>query len=313
VSVVSLDAESRALLETTLAAAEARPGLTAAELRAQALRLGRELQGEPPSIARVFDATIASVAAPVAVRVYDPERDPGAGCLVWLHGGGFTTGNLDSHDTLCRRLAALSEQVVVSVDYRLAPENPFPAALDDCAAAIAWVADRRSRLGAPNGALAVGGSSAGGNLAAATVLRLRDSGGPPIALQSLVYPAIDATMRWSATSPHGAGYQLTSAMMAGYWRNYVGDHDPRDPYLSPLFAADLAGLPPAHVVVAELDPLVHEVDVFAERLEAAGLLRTLSRYEGVMHGFFAQAGRLTKAREAQRTVCAVVRAAIGAG
>lgn len=307
-----LDAESRALLETTLAAAEARPGLSAAELRAQALRLGRELQGEPPPIARVFDATIASTGARVAVRVYDPERDSRAGCLVWLHGGGFTTGNLDSHDTLCRRLADLSEQVVVSVDYRLAPENPFPSALDDCAAVVAWVADHKGRLGAPNGAIAVGGSSAGGNLAAATALRLRDAGGPTVALQSLVYPALDATMRWSAASPHGTGYQLTSAMMAGYWRNYVGGHDPRDPHLSPLFAADLRGLPPAHIVTAELDPLVHEVDAFAERLEAAGLLHALSRYDGVMHGFFAQAGRLTKAREAQRAVCDVVRSAIRA-
>jgi acetyl esterase len=305
---VPLDPESQALIETTLAAERARPGMSAAELRAQALRLGRDLQGEPPALARVWDEIIDSDGHPLKLRVYDPRVDAGAGCLVWLHGGGFTTGSLDTHDTLCRRLAALSAQVVVSVDYRLAPEHPFPAALNDSCAALEWAAQNGSRLGASSGRIAVGGSSAGGNLAAAASIVLRDRGGPTIVLQALVYPALDATMALSGTSVHGSGFQLTTAMMRGYWANYIGRHgDPRDPRLSPIFARDLSGVPPAYVVTAEFDPLVHEIEAFATRLQAGGRLAALVRYEGVMHGFFAQAGRLSKAREAQASLCASVR------
>jgi acetyl esterase len=308
---VPLDAESRALLDTTLAAERARPGMSAAELRAQALRLGRELQGEAPPIARVFDESIASCRGALKLRVYDPQTDAGAGCLVWLHGGGFTTGGLDTHDTLCRRLAGLSAQVVVSVDYRLAPEHPFPAALDDSCAAIAWVAERSRRLGAASGRLAVGGSSAGGNLATSAALRLRDEGSPALALQALVYPALDATMSLSRRSAHAMGYQLTSAMMAGYWAHYLGvAGDARDPRLSPFFAANLDGVPPAYVLTAQFDPLVHEIEVYAERLRQAGALAGLARYDGVMHGFFGQAGRLSKARAAQAELCARVRSAV---
>jgi acetyl esterase len=143
---------------------------------------------------------------------------------------------------------------------------------------------------------------------------MRDRGGPDIALQALVYPALDATMSLSAASVHGAGYQLTAAMMRGYWANYIGSHgEPREPRLSPFFATDLRGVAPAYVVAAEFDPLVHEIEAFAARLQGADRLAALVRYDGVMHGFFAQAGRLSKAREAQAALCATVRTSVSAG
>lgn len=308
-----LDAESRALLEGLLAAEAARPGMAPEALRAQAAALGRALQGERPEIAEVSDATVRHGGGATRVRVYDPRRSRHAGCLVWLHGGGFTTGNLETHDTLCRRLADLSAQVVVSVEYRLAPEHPYPAALEDCFAAVAWASAEASSIGAGSRRIAVGGSSAGGTLAAAVALRAAAEGGPALAWQVLVYPPLDATMALLERAPHGEGYQLTAAMMRDYWRHYVGDHaDPHDPWLSPLHAPSVAAVAPAHVVVAEFDPLAPEVEAFAARLDSCGRLAALSRYEGVMHGFFAQAGRLAKARAAQGEVCARLARAIGA-
>lgn len=299
-----LDAESEALRAGVLAAEAARPGMSPAALRAQALALGRMLQGERPEIASVADVPIRHGGVTTMLRLYDPRRPDGACCLVWLHGGGFTTGNLETHDTLCRRLADLSGQVVVSVDYRLAPENPYPAALDDCYAAVTWAASQTGAIGARSGRIAVGGSSAGGNLAAAVALRAAEEGRPALAWQVLVYPAVDATMDLLQRAPHGEGYQLTASMMRAYWGHYIGGHaDPRDKLLSPLHAPSLAGVAPAHVVVAEYDPLAPEVEAYAARLARAGRLAALSRYAGVMHGFFAQAGPLAAARAAQREVC----------
>lgn len=305
-----LDPESEALRAGMLAAEASRPGMSPEARRSQALALGRALQGEKPAIASVIDVPLRHGGITTMLRVYDPRACSVAGCVVWLHGGGFTTGNLETHDTLCRRLALLSRQVVVSVDYRLAPENPYPAALEDCFAAVAWAAMEARRLGATSGRIAVGGSSAGGNLAAAVALRAAAEGGPTIVWQTLVYPAVDATMALLRAAPHGEGYQLTAAMMAEYWRHYIGDADPCDPLLSPLRAPSLDRVAPAHVVRAEFDPLGPEIDAYAERLAAAGRLARLSRYDGVMHGFFAQAGRLAKARAAQEEVCALLAEAL---
>lgn len=302
--LLGLDGESRRLLTEILPRHSPRPGMTAQEMRENALELARVVQGEPPEVARVFDQKIQSDGHIITLRIYNPEPSVPAPCLVWLHGGGFVTGGLDAHDTLCRQLCAASGLIVVSVDYRLAPEHPFPAAANDAYAAVVWAARSSELLGARPGAIAVGGSSAGGNLAAASCLMARDRDGPRINRQVLVYPLVDAEMRHPSYKTHGEGYQLTSDMMSSYMDAYAPRGiDRKDPLLSPLRAPSLAGLPPAHVVIAEFDPLHDEIVEFAETLEKNGVPVRTSMYRGVMHGFFGQAGVLSKARAAQKAVC----------
>jgi acetyl esterase len=307
-----LDDESRALL-AVLAEHNPAPGMSVAEIRANAAALGRRVQGAPPAIADVRDlATARADGGTLRLRLYRPAGSDGRGCLVWLHGGGFTTGNLDTHDALCRRLAAGAGVPLLSVDYRLAPEHRFPAAVDDAAAALAWAAAEGARFGIDAARIAVGGSSAGGNLAAAAALHARDAGGPPLRLQLLVYPVLDATMSRPSHLRHAVGYQLTTAMMRAYWAHYLpAGIDPRTPRLSPCWADSLAGLPPACVVLAELDPLRDEGEAYAARLRDAGVPVDAREWPGTMHGFFGQAGLLAKAREAQRFACDAVARALG--
>lgn len=313
-ATVPLDPESALLLHEILPRHGPQPGMTPDEMRAAATALAHRVQGDPPPVGPVRDHHAPTPAGQLPLRSYAPL--PAAdgkvpGLVVWLHGGGFTTGGLDTHDTLCRQLCAQSGQVIVSVDYRLAPEHRFPAAVEDSLSVLVWAADHAATLGARPGALAVGGSSAGGNLAAAVCLMARDRGGPAIRHQALVYPVVDATMRHDSYRRHATGYQLTSAAMAGYLANYMSPGlDPRTPRLSPLFAPTLVGLPPAHVVSAELDPLADEVAAYADRLEAAGLLLRHDRFDGAMHGFFGQAGVLAKARAAQAAVCSLLAVAL---
>jgi acetyl esterase len=307
-----LDDASRALL-AVLAEHNPAPGMSVAEIRANAAALGRRVQGAPPGIDDVRDlATARSDGGVLKLRLYRPAGPAGRGCLVWLHGGGFTTGDLDTHDTLCRRLAAGAGVPLLSVDYRLAPEHRFPAAVDDAAAALAWVAAEGTRFGIDVARIAVGGSSAGGNLAAAAVLRARDAGGPALRLQLLVYPVLDATMSRPSHRRHAVGYQLTTAMMRAYWAHYLPPGvDPRTPQLSPYWARSLDGSPPACVVLAELDPLRDEGHDYAARLHEAGVPVEAREWPGTMHGFFGQAGLLAKAREAQRFACDAVARALG--
>lgn len=305
-----LDAESRALLDDILPAHSPTPDMAPAEARLKAHALGRLLQGvsiDMPS----NDHNVPAGTHDVPVRLYRPQATTG-GWLLWIHGGGFTTGGLDTHDTLCRRLADLSRQTVVSLDYRLAPEHPYPAALDDCETVLAWLFENGTALDIDPTRCAVGGSSAGGNLAAAVTLRNRDGARRPIRRQLLVYPCVDATMSCDSVRRHATGYQLTSAMMARYLDYYCGGvADRRDPQLSPLFADDLTGLPPADVVIAALDPLADEGTAYARALSNAGVPTDLTIYDGVMHGFFSQAGVLTKARDAQGKLCAALKADFG--
>lgn len=308
-----LEPESLRLLTDILPRHSPVAGMDPDEMRARALALARLVQGTPAPLAATRDHALRTDAAEIALRSYHPRADAAPGVFVWLHGGGFTTGGLETHDTLCRHLCAKSGQVVVSVDYRLAPEHRFPAAAEDSLAATIWAAGNAALLGARPGALAVGGSSAGGNLAAAVCLMARDRGGPRIAHQALIYPVVDATMSHPSWRTHATGYQLTSAMMATYLDHYIGPGtDRRDPLLSPLWAASLAGLPPAHVIEAELDPLADEVAAYAAALRAAGVPVEHEVYHGVMHGFFGQAGVLSRARAAQEAVCRRVATALAA-
>jgi len=240
----------------------------------------------------VVDRSIPGPEGEIPVRIYTPSRTAGDGdapfgLLVFFHGSGFVIFDLDTHDHECRMLANLGRVVVVSVDYRLAPEHKFPAAVVDARAALDWAAEHADGLGADPGRVAVGGDSAGGNLAAVVSQIARDEGGPPIAFQLLVYPVTDLRGGHASRAENGKGYLLTTEVLQWFEAQYLNDDAERtDPRASPLLAPSFAGLPPALVITAEYDPLRDEGDEYAERLRAAGVPVTLSRYEGAVHGFF---------------------------
>ena len=256
------------------------------------------------------DRTVPGPAGEIPVRVYRPPADEPLPVVVYFHGGGWVIGDIATHDTTCQRLAAGVPAVVVSVDYRLAPEHCFPAAVDDCDAATAWVSAHAAELGGDATRLAVAGDSAGGNLAAVVALRARDSGGPSIAFQLLVYPATDMTRSLLSHTENGEGYLLDTDAMTWFCDNYLADADPRHPDASPLFVDDLAGLPPALVVTAEFDPLRDEGESYAQRLRAAGVDVTTSRYEGMIHGFYGLDSIFDSAKRATEETVTALRDAL---
>jgi len=217
---------------------------------------------------------------------------------VFFHGGGWVVGNVESHDTMCRHLANRAGCVVVSVDYRLAPEHKFPAAVEDCFAATAWVADNAASLGVDAKRLAVGGDSAGGNLAAVVSLLARDRGAPRISYQLLIYPAVDAAMTHPSIARFAEGYLLTRATMRWFYDQYLrAPEDAADWRVSPLAAPDVGGVAPAFVLTAGYDPLCDEGDAYAARLAAAGVAITHRRFADQIHGF-AMNGKLIRAADA---------------
>jgi acetyl esterase len=222
-------------------------------------------------------------------------------------------GNLVTHHGVCATLARLAGCVVCSVDYRLAPEHRFPAALDDAWAAALWTAEHAEELGARPGALAVGGDSAGGNLAATCALRARDAG-IPLALQLLVYPVLDADFETSSYREFADGYYLTARAMRWFWDLYLpeGDGDRFQPDASPLRAADVSGTAPALVITAGFDPLRDEGEAFARRLEEAGVPVRLTRYDDMIHGFFRMPGVISRANDALAEAAEALRGAFAA-
>jgi acetyl esterase len=264
-----------------------------------------EVWGESEHVAEIADVDAHGIRA----RVYSPETDAALPAVVYLHGGGWVVGSIESHDPLCRALAARTPAVVVSVDYRLAPEHTFPAAVDDAWAATQWVAEHAADLGADPERLVVAGDSAGGNLAAAVALRMRDAG-LPLALQVLIYPVIDADLDSSGYTRLGEGLNLTRTKMQWFWDTYLGGADGAHPHASPARADDLTGLAPALVLTAEYDPLADEAEAYARRLSEAGVPVTLTQYEGQIHGFVrmrTQCG--AQADEAAAQIVAAIQAA----
>lgn len=227
----------------------------------------------------------ADASAPVRVRIYRPAgAEPRAG-LLYLHGGGWSTGSIETAHEHCGTLAADADVVVVSVEYRLLPEHVYPAGLDDCFRALGWVAENADRLGIDPQRLAVGGGSAGGNLAAAIALRARDLGGPPIALQLLEIPVLDLTLGSPSYAEVGAQFPVLAAAGDLIRQRYLTEGvDPRDPYVSPLLAADLTGLPPAVLLACEIDPVRDDGIRYAERLTAAGVAARAEVFPGLIHG-----------------------------
>jgi len=278
--------------------------LSVAEARAQ--YEGRiRLMAPAAEVASVREQTIAGPGGPLKLRIYRPIG-PGPFPLVpFFHGSGFVLCSLDTHDGMCRNLCAGAQCVVVSVDYRLAPEHKFPAGLDDCVFATRWTADNAAALEGDPKRLVVAGDSAGGNLAAATALRIRDEAGPHLSGQLLIYPVTDYYTPGTPSYQQNAdGYGLTRDTMIWFWDHYLTDpSEAADPYVAPLQASDLSRLPPALIVTAEYDPLCDEGEYYAERLRAAGTPVQMSRWDGMNHGFFFWVGRVDKAGEAMADSC----------
>ena len=254
----------------------------------------------PTAVGSVEDRTIAGEGRDIRLRIYRPDETPDRPVVVFLHGGGFVMGNVETHDALCRRLCRESGSVVVSVDYALAPEWKFPAGLDDCLAAIGWGGANAGLIGGNPARLALAGDSAGANLAAVCALRLRDEGGPRIAAQLLIYPVTDhPTPAPVSYSERGSGFGLTADTMMWFWGHYLdaasaGAH----PHVSPHRVADLSGLPPAYVLTAEFDPLRDEGIAFARRLADAGVETVHMHYEAANHGFISWVGAVDLADDA---------------
>lgn len=257
------------------------------------------LNANPEPVERVENREIPGPGGAIPIRIYTPEGEGPLPILVYFHGGGWVLCNLDTHDGTARRLCNHARCIVVSVDYRLAPEHPFPAPLEDCYAATQWTAENAASLGGDPTRLAIGGDSAGGNLTAATALLARDRGGPALVHQLMIYPVIDARCETPSFEENKEGYFLSARAMRWFWGHYL--ENPRDgerPEASPIRAEDLAGLPPATVLTAEFDPLRDEGEAYAERLSKAGVAADLVRYDGVIHGFFGMHDLLPKARAA---------------
>jgi acetyl esterase len=305
-----LDPTTEALL-AQMAEAEA-PAMT--EVPPPAAReMYRAMQPPAPEIevGAVEDRSVPGPDGDVPIRVYRPAGDGPFGLHVFFHGGGWVIGDLDTHDADCRELCVGAGVVVVAVDYRLAPEHPFPAAPEDCYAATVWAAEHAGELGARPGPISVGGDSAGGNLAAVVSLLARDRGGPEIALQLLVYPVTDAAMDTASFTENGDGYMLTAEGMHWFWDHYCTEADRTDPRASPMRAPDLSGLPRALVMTAEYDPLRDEGEAFARRLQEAGVTAEAQRYDGLIHGFFSMGRMIPAARQGIEAACAALRAAHG--
>jgi acetyl esterase len=298
---VTIDPEARAYLDAT--AALGLPPIWeqgAENARRAVIQRYPELSGPLEPVERVEDVVISGPGGPLAVRVYVPL---GAGAdplpaVVYFHGGGWVTGNLDTHDCACRGLANRAGCLVVAVDYRCAPEHRFPAAVEDSWAAVEWVAERGAEIGADPSRLAVCGDSAGGNLAAVVALRARDRGGPQLVAQLLLYPVIDYSLETPSYLAHATGSSLTRDAMRWYWQQYLGETGGGyAPEASPIRAADHSGLAPALVIVCELDPLLDEGLAYADKLASAGVPVEKVVEAGMIHGHFRMPAVISRTRK----------------
>lgn len=312
---MALDPESQRLIDLMVAAN--RPAwntLSPQAARDLYLSLRPAAQGPRPAEARVVDRTIPGPAGELAVRIYRPASAPADAklpCLVYAHGGGWVFGNLDSHDVLCAQFALEAGIAVFAIDYRLAPEARFPGAFDDVVAGLRWVAANGGSIGIDPTRLAVGGDSAGGNLAAAVSIWARDSGGPKLRLQLLAYPVTDAVGRAESYRRYEDGYGLNAATMEWFFDHYTPDKAHRGDWrVSPLRATSLSGLPPALVITAGYDPLRDEGRAYAFRLHQEGTQADLVEFGGMLHGFLSSPMLLHGARRGTSLAAAALREAL---
>src|SRR5262245_946872 len=271
---------------------------TPAEAR-ESIRTRTAALGPFQDVAAVVDHRVPVAGGEITVRAYSPGGPGPHPALVYYHGGGWVIGDLYTHDGLCRSIANAARCAVLSVDYRLAPESKYPVAVEASDAALLWIVANAERLGIDRRRIAVGGDSAGGNLATVMALAARDRKGPRLALQVLIYPVTDHDLDTRSYRENATGYVLTREGMRWFWNHYLArETQGREPYASPLRASSLAGLPPALVITAEYDPLCDEGEAYAARLRDAGVPVTLTRYPGMFHGFVRLTNILDKARTA---------------
>ncbi|WP_019412939.1 alpha/beta hydrolase [Paenisporosarcina sp. TG20] len=245
--------------------------------------------GAVEHVHKVEDRTIQGPESLIPIRIYSPEGNESFPIVVFFHGGGFVYGDLETHDAVCRGLVNASQHIVVAVDYRLAPEHPFPAAVNDCYAAAKWVYENASEFNGDSTRLSVAGDSAGGNLATVVCLMNKETGGLSIAKQVLMYPVTDSYQpeKYDSYKENGSGYFLTAESMGLFSMLYVQNKDYAfHPYAAPMNATDLSDLPPALIITAEYDPLRDEGELYADKLKKAGVPVTLKREDGLIHGFF---------------------------
>jgi acetyl esterase len=296
-----LDPRVEELLNSMQAAgAPALESLPVALVREAAIQFFTQLPHPIRRVGSIVNLTVPRRDSPVPIRIYAVQEKLPLPVLVFFHGGGWVMCNLDTHDALCRDLCARGKCIVVSVDYRLAPEHPFPEPLDDCVASVRWVAEHIADYGGDATRMAIGGDSSGGNLAAATALRLRDESGPALMGQLLLCPALTpVTEPTPSVIANAHGYGLTRSQLIWFWAQYLHSTQLiRNPYAFPSLASSLAALPPALVITAEFDPLRDEGASYAERLQLHGVAARHSPYPGMIHNFFLYVGLIDQATTA---------------
>jgi len=263
-------------------------------------------------MAELQNRTVPGPAGPIPVRVYRPAKNETLPVLIFFHGGGFVIGNLDTHDRMCRALANASGCAIIAVDYRLAPENKYPAAVDDAYAVTKYVAEHAAEFGIDPNRIGVGGDSAGGNLATVVCLLSRDRGGPRLKFQLMIYPLVDHFDKSPSMQQFAEGYFLTRAGMDWFKDSYLPSREAGlEASASPMYAKDVAGLPPAMIVTAECDPLRDQGEAYARKLQDAGVPVELKRYEGMIHVFLQFAAVLDTAKVAMKDMASALRKALG--
>jgi acetyl esterase len=288
-------------------------GVTPAEMRQAHLQLSQMVGARKVPIGRIEDGELPGPAGSLAIRIYTPvapvsEPLPG---LIYFHGGGWVFGDLDTHDGVCRMLASDAGCRVIAVAYRLAPEHAFPAAVEDSYAAASWLARHASEFGIDRSRMAIGGDSAGANLAAVVCQRAKKIGGPDLALQVLLCPVMDMSIETPSRRDFAEGFLLDKATLDWTLRHYCpSDLDLKDPRISPLHGADFRGLPPTHIHTAEFDPMRDEGRAYADRLERAGVKVNYTCHGGMIHNFYGMAGVIPYARTAMASAGAAIKLAL---
>lgn len=309
-----LDPQAKKMLDE-MAAAGVKPNhqLSVREARDNMLARVSQIAGRPVGMKRTEDRQIPGPGGDLSVRIHWPHAEGTLPVLIYFHGGGWVTGSVETHDHVCRALADKASCLVVSVEYRRAPEHKFPAAVEDAYAAATWAVENARSLGADPSMVAIGGDSAGGNLAIAAALLARERGGPRLTYQLLFYPVTDYNFETTSYLENAEGLHLWREDIIWFWRHYLSDEkDAANPLASPLRASDLSGLPPALVITAEYDPLRDEGEALASRLREAGVPVELLRYEGMIHGFVSRAALLDMGAHALEQSARALREAFSA-